>query len=123
MNMPAHHGFDAARAHSDSPAVTYICCDCEVEHRGFADRVPQGWDVHIACGHKMRDFGPVTVIRCPDCLEAIEDEHAAGHVLHQQAARMHQRAARIEAFNSRPGFGITLGILAARYAGGIGARP
>lgn len=67
---PTVVGVDFARADSIT-ALTYIniCCDClKTEHRRDA-KIPEGWDV------VMMDCSGRESIRCPDCLEAIEQKH------------------------------------------------
>jgi hypothetical protein len=46
--------------------VEFICADCERVERSLDRKLPQGWDRVEAGGH--------TVVRCPDCNEAIERE-------------------------------------------------
>ena len=68
-----------------TPAI-YICADCELQHNGDAKALPQGWD---------RVTDPITrtkTVRCPDCLEAIEqgwiEAHRAGIGLAPRASIM-----------------------------------
>ena len=76
------------------PAI-YICADCHVEAYGDRHALPLGWD-------RCTTRSGREVVRCSDCLEAIEQRH------------FDARAPRPLA---RPTTGMVLGILAARFAG------
>lgn len=59
---------DRSAALSAEP-VQFICADCEAVAMSLDRHLPQGWD---RCQHRGR-----TVVRCNDCLEAIEREFRA----------------------------------------------
>ncbi|MES1985034.1 MAG: hypothetical protein V4461_08765 [Pseudomonadota bacterium] len=63
-------GVDFARADSIT-AITFsfICCDCGKTEQRPSIKVPEGWDV-IEMDCSGQEF-----LRCPDCLEAIEQKH------------------------------------------------
>lgn len=91
--------------HQDFQPATYQCADCEIEHNGDRRKMPAGWD-------RVRDPHSRQVsLRCPDCLERIEREWAAGrHSFRNDKVSCPMSGA----------FVWQMGLIAAAYVGGLG---
>jgi hypothetical protein len=61
----------------------FVCADCETVEMSLDRQLPEGWDKF--------EHGGRTVVRCPDCNEAIEREHQVAEATHAPAAADAQR--------------------------------
>ena len=73
------------------PTYTFICCDCMREERRCSQLIPEGWDMVEA------DCSGEPLVRCPDCLEAIERNHIEAHPSNAQTAAIDAFIASLKA--------------------------
>ena len=72
LKEPVWTGRDLARAMDRTGlCFTFICSDCERIHHNLFDRIPQGWDLQPGTAEHSPQ------VRCPDCVERIEQAHIA----------------------------------------------
>lgn len=85
------------------PAI-YRCADCEIEHNGDVNSLPQGWD-------RVEDpYTGFVSVRCPDCLERVERDFIEACQWPRGSTTL-SRADTVTA---------TMGRAAAAYRGGLG---
>ena len=91
------------------PAI-YICADCAIEHNGDVSSLPQGWD-------RVKDpHTRLVTVRCPDCLEAIEQDFRDYIV---SLGPFHGDFRRLFLLGTYPTPATNMGRAAAAYRGGL----